>query len=202
MQYLLVRERVEVRKRNLSNFQYPLLEIFGFHLSGGISATKEVLGKAKNSPYCPFYPCGEKVLSLRSLDVLYLERVVSGRWRWARVSVEEVGMLKERDGFGWPINVKRKSEVTDPISRISSDNIHMHPDERKNLPGLGTRILDDKVAPVGLIGDMVDNEWTAAGGGAEREEGIKNVLYHSVLLRDQLRWVVLHVLGLPNQLSQ
>lgn len=98
--------------------------------------------------------------------------------------------------------VKRKSEVTDPISRIGSDDIHMHPDERKNLSRLGTRILDDKVAPVGLIGDMVDNEWTATGGGAEREEAIKNVLHHPVLLWDQLRWVVLHVLGLPNQLSQ
>lgn len=89
-----------------------------------------------------------------------------------------------------------------PIIRVSSDNIHVHSNERKDLARFSSWVFYNKVPSFGDIGDMVDDQRAAASGGAEGEEGVEHVLDDSVLLRDQLRWVILHEFRFPYQLRQ
>lgn len=75
----------------------------------------------------------------------------------------------------------------------------MHSNERQYFSGLSAGILDDEVAAVGLVGGVVDDERSATGGGAVGAEDVEDVADNSVLLRDELRRVVLHELGLADQ---
>lgn len=47
-----------------------------------------------------------------------------------------------------------------------------------------SRVLDYEVASVGMVSDVVDNEWAAAGGGAVGEEDVEHVPHDPVLLGD------------------
>lgn len=44
----------------------------------------------------------------------------------------------------------------------------MATDKGEDLPWYGSRVLDDEVASAGEIGDMVEDQGAAAGGGAKR----------------------------------
>lgn len=90
----------------------------------------------------------------------------------------------------------------DPIAGISGDDVHVHPDEGENFPGDGPGVLDDDITPFGEVGDVVNDKGAAAGGGAEGEEGVEDVLDDPVLLGDQIGGVVLHELGLPDELRE
>lgn len=78
----------------------------------------------------------------------------------------------------------------------------MHSDERQDFAGLGAGVLDDEVPAVGLVGGVVDDERAAAGGGAVGAEDVEYVGDNPVLLRDEVRRVVLHELGLADELGQ
>lgn len=78
----------------------------------------------------------------------------------------------------------------------------MHPNKGQDPPGLGPRVLHDEVAPVGVVADVVQHQGAAAGGGADGEEGVQDVLDDPVLLGDQIGGVVLDVPGLPDELRQ
>lgn len=78
----------------------------------------------------------------------------------------------------------------------------MHPNEGQDLPGHSPRVLHDEVAPVGVVGDVVHHQGTAASGGAEGEEGVQDVLDDPVLLGNQIGRVVLDVSGLSNELRE
>lgn len=67
----------------------------------------------------------------------------------------------------------------------------MHSDEGQDFTGLSTGILDYEVSSVGLVGDVVDEQRSAAGVGAVWAKDIEHVAYNPVLLRDELRWVIL-----------
>lgn len=77
----------------------------------------------------------------------------------------------------------------------------MHSNEGEDFAGLSAGILDDEISAVGLVGDVVDAEGSA-GGGAVGAEDIEHMIDNPVLLRDELRRVVLHELGLADQLGQ
>lgn len=49
---------------------------------------------------------------------------------------------------------------------------------------------------------MVDDEWAAAGGGAMREEGITNMADDSILLRDEVRRIVLNIFGFSDEFGE
>lgn len=76
----------------------------------------------------------------------------------------------------------------------------MHSDERQDFAGVSAGVLDDEVSAVGLVGGVVDDERAAPGGGAVGAEDVEYVADNPVLLRDELRRVVLHELGLADQL--
>lgn len=76
----------------------------------------------------------------------------------------------------------------------------MHSDEGQDFAGLSTGVLDYEVSSVGLVGDVVYEQRPAAGVGAVGAEDVEHVAYNPVLLRDELRWVVLHELRLADQL--
>lgn len=91
--------------------------------------------------------------------------------------------------------MRRKEESgireTDPVIGIGSDDVHVTTYERQDFAGVGSGIFDDEVSSAGEVGDVVEEERSAAGGGAEGEEGIEYVIDYAILLGDQLRWVVL-----------
>lgn len=78
----------------------------------------------------------------------------------------------------------------------------MATDEGEDLARVGTRVLDDEVASAGEVGDVVEDQGAAAGGGAEGEEDVHDMLHRPVLFRDKLRRVVLEVFGFADQLRE
>ena len=72
----------------------------------------------------------------------------------------------------------------------------------QDLPRNSSWVLHNDVASAGEVGHVVDHQGTTACGGAEGQQGIEHVLDGSVLLRDEVRWVILEVLGLPDKLGQ
>jgi len=54
-----------------------------------------------------------------------------------------------------------------PIVGIGGDDIHVATDEGEDFAGNGAGVLDDEVPPAGRVGDVVDEQGTAAGGSAE-----------------------------------
>lgn len=78
----------------------------------------------------------------------------------------------------------------------------MAADKREDFTGDGAGVLDDDVAAAFGVDDMGDDERAAAGGGAEGEEGVKDVPGDAVLLGDKVGGVVLDVAGLAHDLGQ
>lgn len=74
--------------------------------------------------------------------------------------------------------------------------------EGQDLPRHGAGVLDDDVASAWIIRDMVDHQGSSACGCAIGKKGVQDVLDDPVLLWDQLRWVVLDVLGFADELRE
>lgn len=60
----------------------------------------------------------------------------------------------------------------------------MHSNEGQDLVWFSSRVLDYEVASVGMVSDVVDDEWAAAGGGAVGKEDVEHVPHDPVLLWD------------------
>ena len=67
----------------------------------------------------------------------------------------------------------------------------MHPNERDDFSGDGSWVLHDEVTSSRVIRHVVDHERTTAGFGAVRTERVEDVVHDPILLRDELRRVVL-----------
>ena len=78
----------------------------------------------------------------------------------------------------------------------------MASNERQNPPRLGAGVLDDDITPAGGIGDMGNDEGSAAGRGAEGEEHVEDVAGDEILLRDEIRRVVLDETGFADELGE
>lgn len=77
----------------------------------------------------------------------------------------------------------------------------MAADEGEDSVGLRSGILNDEVAAVGVVGDVIDNE-RAAVGCREWKKVVNDVLNYPVLLRNQLRRVVLEVFGFSDEFAE
>lgn len=78
----------------------------------------------------------------------------------------------------------------------------MTPHKGQHFAGDSPRVLDNHVAPAGVVSHVIDEQGSAAGGGAEWEERVEHVLHNSVLLGNQVRRVVLDELGLADELGE
>lgn len=78
----------------------------------------------------------------------------------------------------------------------------MASDEGEDLGGVGAGVLGDDVSPAIGVADVADDEGAAASGGADGKERVEHVAGHAVLLGDEVRWVVLHVLRLADDLRE
>ena len=78
----------------------------------------------------------------------------------------------------------------------------MTTNEGQDVSRHSARILHNDIASALIIGDMVDDQGSSTCGGAIGKKGFQDVLDHSVLLWDQLRGIVLNVLGFPNQFRE
>jgi len=54
-----------------------------------------------------------------------------------------------------------------PIVGIGGDDVHVATNEGEDFAGNGAGVLDDEVPPAGGVGDVVEEQGTASGGGAE-----------------------------------
>lgn len=92
--------------------------------------------------------------------------------------------------------------ITHPILWISGDDVHVAADEGEDLAGGCAGVLNDEVSAAFDVGDVVDDEGSAAGGGGVGEEGVEHVAGDPVLLGDEIRWVVLYVFGFSDDLRE
>jgi len=73
--------------------------------------------------------------------------------------------------------------------------------KRENFSGLSPWVLDNEVSTLGVVSEMIDDERSTSIFGRERGEIFKQMVYHPVFFWDQLRWVVLQVLGFSDELG-
>lgn len=89
-----------------------------------------------------------------------------------------------------------------PFVGVGRDNIHMTPDEGEDPAGHRAGVLDDEVPPALDVADVVDDQRPTAVGRAQGKKGVEDMARNPVLGWDELRRVVLHVLGLADELPQ
>ena len=97
---------------------------------------------------------------------------------------------------------REREKEADPIIRISSNHIHVTTNEGQDIARYSPRILHNDIASALIIGDMVDDQRSSTFGCAVRKKRVQHVLHHSVFLWNQVRGIVLDVLGFPNQLRE
>jgi len=97
---------------------------------------------------------------------------------------------------------REREKEADPIIRISSNHIHVTTNEGQDIARDSPRILHNDIASALMIGDMVDDQRSSTCGCAVRKKRVQHVFRHSVFLWNQVRGIVLDVLGFPNQLRE
>ena len=86
-----------------------------------------------------------------------------------------------------------------PFVGIGGDDVHVHSDERQDLSGDRSWVLHDEVASSRVIRHMIDHKRTTTSFCAVRTERVEDVVYDSILLRDELRRIVLDELGFADE---
>lgn len=96
---------------------------------------------------------------------------------------------------------KEQEENEYPSAGIGRDDIHVTPNEGDYFGRVGARVAYDQMSTAGSVVDLFDNQGSTIFSAVWIENST-DVSANQILLRNEVWWVVLDVLGLADEIGE